>query len=226
MGSFVPAIEAKLPLLDRVFTRIGASDNLARGRSTFLVEMSEVAAILNTATPASLVLLDEVGRGTATFDGLSLAWAVVESLHAGARPRTLFATHYHELTDLEQLLPGVKNVHVSVEESGSEIVFLRRVEPGSADKSYGIEVARLAGLPNDVIVRAREILLRHERAEQRVARELSPGATTGAAPPEPQQASFTAIDEPVLEALRGADLNQLTPLEALNLLAALQKQLQ
>jgi DNA mismatch repair protein MutS len=229
-GSFVPAAEARLPLLDRVFTRIGASDNLARGRSTFLVEMSEVAAILNTATPASLVLLDEVGRGTATFDGLSLAWAVVESLHAGPRPRTLFATHYHELTDLEQLLPGVKNVHVSVEESGSEIVFLRRVEPGSADKSYGIEVARLAGLPNDVIVRAREILLRHERAEQKLTRELSPGGAPGAAqgvaPPESQQVSFTAIDEPVLEALRSADLNELTPLEALNLLAALQKQLQ
>ncbi|MGA8014224.1 MAG: DNA mismatch repair protein MutS [Candidatus Acidiferrales bacterium] len=230
MGSFVPAVQAKLPLLDRVFTRIGASDNLARGRSTFLVEMSEVAAILNTATPASLVLLDEVGRGTATFDGLSIAWAVVESLHAGARPRTLFATHYHELTDLEQLLPGVRNVHVSVEEAGSEIVFLRRVEPGSADKSYGIEVARLAGLPNDVIVRAREILRRHERSEEKLTRELSPGGapggSPGAAPPEPQQASFTAIDEPVLEALRNADLNQLTPLEALNLLAALQKQLQ
>jgi len=226
MGSFVPAVEAKLPLLDRIFTRIGASDNLARGRSTFLVEMSEVAAILNTATPASLVLLDEVGRGTATFDGLSLAWAVVESLHAGARPRTLFATHYHELTDLEQLLPGVKNVHVSVEESGSEIVFLRRVEPGSADKSYGIEVARLAGLPNDVIVRAREILRRHERVEQKLTRELSPSGAPGGTPLEPQQASFTAIDEPVLEALRNADLNQLTPLEALNLLAALQKQLQ
>jgi DNA mismatch repair protein MutS len=226
MGSFVPAVQAKLPLLDRVFTRIGASDNLARGRSTFLVEMSEVAAILNTATPASLVLLDEVGRGTATFDGLSIAWAVVESLHAGARPRTLFATHYHELTDLEQLLPGVKNVHVSVEEAGSEIVFLRRVEPGSADKSYGIEVARLAGLPNDVIVRAREILLRHERAEEKLTRELSPGGAPSTAPPEQQQVSFTAIDEPVLEALRGADLNQLTPIEALNLLAALQKQLQ
>jgi DNA mismatch repair protein MutS len=229
MGSFVPAVEAQLPLLDRIFTRIGASDNLARGRSTFLVEMSEVAAILNTATPASLVLLDEVGRGTATFDGLSLAWAVVESLHAGARPRTLFATHYHELTDLEQLLPGVKNVHVSVEESGSEIVFLRRVEPGSADKSYGIEVARLAGLPNDVIVRARDILRRHERSEQKLSRELSssgaPGGAPGVVPPEPQQASFTAIDEPVLKALRNADLNQLTPLEALNLLAALQKQL-
>ena len=123
MGSFVPAAQAKLPLLDRIFTRIGASDNLARGRSTFLVEMSEVAAILNTATSASLVLLDEVGRGTATFDGLSIAWAVVEALHGGAQPRTLFATHYHELTELEQLLPGVKNVHVSVEEAGNDIIF-------------------------------------------------------------------------------------------------------
>jgi DNA mismatch repair protein MutS len=229
MGSFVPATRAKLPIVDRVFTRIGASDNLSRGRSTFLVEMSEVAAILNTATPASLVLLDEVGRGTATFDGLSLAWAVVESLHAGARPRTLFATHYHELTDLEQLLPGVKNLHVSVEEAGSEIIFLRRVEPGSADKSYGIEVARLAGLPNDVIARAREILKRHERSEEELTRELSPGGapggTPGAAPPEPQQVAFAAIDAPVLDALRNADLNHLTPLEALNLLAALQKQL-
>jgi DNA mismatch repair protein MutS len=224
IGSFVPAAQAKLPLIDRVFTRIGASDNLSRGRSTFLVEMSEVAAILNTATPASLVLLDEVGRGTATFDGLSLAWAVVESLHGGTRPRTLFATHYHELTDLEQLLPGVKNVHVSVEEAGSDIVFLRRVEPGSADKSYGIEVARLAGLPDDVIARAREILRRHERSEEKLTRELSPGA---AGPPkvEPEQAAFTAIDKPVLDALRNAELDHLTPLAALNLLAALQKQL-
>jgi DNA mismatch repair protein MutS len=221
MGSFVPAAQAKLPLLDRIFTRIGASDNLARGRSTFLVEMSEVAAILNTATTASLVLLDEVGRGTATFDGLSIAWAVVESLHAGARPKTLFATHYHELTELEQLLPGVKNVHVSVHEAGNEIVFLRRVEPGSADKSYGIEVARLAGLPQDVIVRAREILRRHEQSEEKLSAELSPGS----AAPAPEQTSFTAIDESVLEALRTADLDKLTPLEALNLLAALQKQL-
>jgi DNA mismatch repair protein MutS len=221
MGSFVPAAQAKLPLLDRVFTRIGASDNLARGRSTFLVEMSEVAAILNTATSASLVLLDEVGRGTATYDGLSIAWAVVEALHGGARPKTLFATHYHELTELEQLLPGVKNVHVSVHEAGNEIVFLRRVEPGSADKSYGIEVARLAGLPQDVIVRAREILRRHEKSEEKLSAELSPGSQT----PVPEQTSFTAIDESVLAALRSADLNTLTPLEALNLLAALQKQL-
>ncbi len=221
MGSFVPATKAKLPTYDRIFTRIGASDNLARGRSTFLVEMSEVAAILNTATSASLVLLDEVGRGTATFDGLSIAWAVVEALHAAARPHTLFATHYHELTDLEQLLPGVKNVHVSVQEAGNEIVFLRRVEPGSADKSYGIEVARLAGLPNGVIGRAREILRRHEQSEEKLTVELSPGAT----PPPPQQATFTAIDESVLESLRVADLNCLTPIEALNLLAVLQKQL-
>ncbi|MGA8145912.1 MAG: DNA mismatch repair protein MutS [Candidatus Acidiferrales bacterium] len=221
MGSFVPAAQAKLPVLDRVFTRIGASDNLARGRSTFLVEMSEVAAILNTATSASLVLLDEVGRGTSTFDGLSIAWAVVEALHAGARPKTLFATHYHELTELETLLAGVKNVHVSVQEAGSEIVFLRRVEPGSADKSYGIEVARLAGLPNAVIRRAREILRKHEESEDKLTEQLSPGA----APVAAEQVSFTAIDESVLESLREADLNKLTPLEALNLLAALQKQL-
>jgi DNA mismatch repair protein MutS len=233
IGSFVPAAQAKLPLIDRVFTRIGASDNLSRGRSTFLVEMSEVAAILNTATPASLVLLDEVGRGTATFDGLSLAWAVVEALHSGARPRTLFATHYHELTDLEELLPGIKNLHVSVEESGSDIVFLRRVEPGSADKSYGIEVARLAGLPSGVIARAREILQRHERSEEELAHALSPapaGSAASSSPSapavlEPRQTAFAAIDQPVLDALRNADLNHLTPLEALNLLAALQKQL-
>ncbi len=221
MGSFVPAAQAKLPVLDRIFTRIGASDNLARGRSTFLVEMSEVAAILNTATSASLVLLDEVGSGTSTFDGLSIAWAVVEALHSGARPKTLFATHYHELTELEQLLPGVKNVHVSVQEAGNEIVFLRRVEPGSADKSYGIEVARLAGLPNAVIRRARQILRKHEESEDKLTEQLSPGATIPAA----EQVSFTAIDEKVLEALRLAELNKLTPLEALNLLAALQKQL-
>ena len=222
MGSFVPATQAKLPILDRIFTRIGASDSLARGRSTFLVEMSEVAAILNTATAASLVLLDEVGRGTATFDGLSIAWAVAEALHAGARPRTLFATHYHELTELEQLLPGVKNVHVSVDEVGHEVIFLRRVEPGSADKSYGIEVARLAGLPNEVIVRAREILRRHERSEEKLTQALSPGS----APPLAEQTTFAALDQTVLSGLREADLNKLTPLEALNLLAALQKQLE
>jgi DNA mismatch repair protein MutS len=225
IGSFVPAAEARLPVTDRIFTRIGASDNLARGRSTFLVEMSEVAAILNTATPASLVLLDEVGRGTATFDGLSIAWAVVEYLESHARPRTLFATHYHELTELADLLPGVQNVHVSVKESGHDIVFLRRVEPGSADKSYGIEVARLAGLPRHVIERAREILLRHEQSEHQLSEKLTPGASNGSGASAAQEALFTAIDREVLDALRAADLDNLKPLDALNLLAALKKQI-
>ncbi|HXM91544.1 MAG TPA: DNA mismatch repair protein MutS, partial [Candidatus Dormibacteraeota bacterium] len=174
MGSFVPARQAKLPVTDRIFTRIGASDNLARGRSTFLVEMSEVAAILHHATPSSLVLLDEVGRGTSTFDGLSIAWAVVEHLQKHTGARTLFATHYHELTELADLLSAVKNVHVSVKETPNEIVFLRRVEPGSADKSYGIEVARLAGLPRSVIERAREVLHKHEQSEHELSETLSP----------------------------------------------------
>ena len=222
MGSFVPAREAKLPLTDRIFTRIGASDNLARGRSTFLVEMSEVAVILNDATPASLVLLDEVGRGTATFDGLSIAWAVVEHLHKKTRARTLFATHYHELTELAELLPGVQNVHVSVKETPNEIIFLRRVEPGSADKSYGIEVARLAGLPRSVIERAREVLQKHEQSEHQLTEKLSPGAAHANGQ---QEVLFTALDRAVLEALRQADLDQLKPIEALNLLAELKKQI-
>src|SRR5467141_1556829 len=225
IGCFVPARQAKLPIIDRIFTRIGASDNLARGRSTFLVEMSEVAAILNHATPASLVLLDEVGRGTATFDGLSIAWAVVEHLQKYTRARTLFATHYHELTELGDLLPAVKNVHVSVKETPNEIIFLRRVEPGSANKSYGIEVARLAGLPRSVIERAREVLKKHEQSEH----EFSETLTTGAADPEHkngnQQILFTALDREVLEKLRDADLDQLKPLDALNLLAELKKQI-
>ena len=224
MGSFVPAEQARLPLTDRIFTRIGASDNLARGRSTFLVEMAEMATILNLATPRSLVLLDEVGRGTSTFDGLSIAWAVVEHLHAQTRARTLFATHYHELTELAETLRGVKNIHVSVEETPNEIVFLRRIEEGSADKSYGIEVARLAGLPRVVIERAREILRRHEQSEHQLSEKLAPAtaATNGAGE---QHALFTPIDREVLEALRSADLDSLRPLDALNLLAELKKQI-
>jgi len=225
IGCFVPARQAKLPIIDRIFTRIGASDNLARGRSTFLVEMSEVAAILNHATPASLVLLDEVGRGTATFDGLSIAWAVVEHLQRHTRARTLFATHYHELTELADLLPGVKNVHVSVKETPNEIIFLRRVEPGSADKSYGIEVARLAGLPRSVIERAREVLKRHEQSEHQLSETLTPGATDPAHPNGSQEVLFTPLDRAVLEKLRAADLDQLKPLDALNLLADLKKQI-
>ncbi len=224
MGSFVPAEQARLPITDRIFTRIGASDNLARGRSTFLVEMSEVAAILNLATPHSLVLLDEVGRGTATFDGLSIAWAVVEYLQSHTRARTLFATHYHELTELADLLSGVKNVHVSVEEMPNEIIFLRRVEEGSADKSYGIEVARLAGLPPAVIARAREVLRRHEQSERQLSEKLTPPLSPSNGAGE-QQALFTPIDREVLYALRAADLDQLRPIDALNLLAQLKKQI-
>src|SRR5271168_1987359 len=217
IGSFVPARQAKLPISDRIFTRIGASDNLARGRSTFLVEMSEVAAILHHATPSSLVLLDEVGRGTATFDGLSIAWAVVEHLQKHTRARTLFATHYHELTELAELLPAVKNVHVAVKETPSEIIFLRHVEPGSADKSYGIEVARLAGLPRSVIERAREVLLKHEQSEHELSETLTPGAAASANGNGHQQALFTPLDRQILD--------QLKPIDALNLLAELKKQI-
>jgi DNA mismatch repair protein MutS len=225
MGCFVPARQAKLPVTDRIFTRIGASDNLARGRSTFLVEMSEVAAILHHATPSSLVLLDEVGRGTSTFDGLSIAWAVVEHLQKHTGARTLFATHYHELTELADLLSAVKNVHVSVKETPNEIVFLRRVEPGSADKSYGIEVARLAGLPRSVIARAREVLLKHEQNEHELSETLSPGANGNGNHNGDQAVLFTALDREVIDRLRGADLDQLKPLDALNLLAELKKQI-
>jgi len=221
MGSFVPARSAKLSVVDRVFTRIGASDNLARGRSTFMVEMTETAAILHTATERSLILLDEVGRGTATYDGLAIAWAAVEYLHSRVRAKTLFATHYFELTELAEQLEGVKNYHVSVKETGGGIVFLRRVEPGAADRSYGIEVAKLAGLPNQVVERAREVLAQHEFAEQQATAHLSPGAT----PPAAQLTIFTPLSQPVIDKLREVDLNRLTPLEALNLLAALKKEI-
>jgi DNA mismatch repair protein MutS len=225
MGSFVPARSARLSVIDRVFTRIGASDNLARGRSTFMVEMTETAAILHTATARSLILLDEVGRGTSTYDGLAIAWAAVEYLHARVRAKTLFATHYFELTALADQLGGVKNYQVSVKESGAGIVFLRRVEPGAADRSYGIEVAKLAGLPQEVIVRAREVLAEHEFAEQQATAHLSPGAGPGASPPATQLTIFTPLSQPVLDKLREVDLNRLTPLEALNLLAELKKEI-
>jgi DNA mismatch repair protein MutS len=221
MGSFVPARSAKLSVVDRVFTRIGASDNLARGRSTFMVEMTETAAILHTATARSLILLDEVGRGTATYDGLAIAWAAVEYLHTRVRAKTLFATHYFELTELAEQLEGVKNYHVSVKETGGGIVFLRKVEPGAADRSYGIEVAKLAGLPNEVVERAREVLVQHEFAEQQATAHLSPGAS----PPAAQLTIFTPLSQPVLEKLQDVDLNRLTPLEALNLLAELKKEI-
>jgi DNA mismatch repair protein MutS len=223
MGSFVPARSARVPLVDRVFTRIGASDNLARGRSTFMVEMTETAAILHTATPRSLILLDEVGRGTATYDGLAIAWAAVEYLHGHTRAKTLFATHYFELTELADLLSGVKNYHVAVKETGGGIVFLRKVEPGAADRSYGIEVAKLAGLPHEVIERAREVLAEHENAERQLTGQLATDESRPA--PAAQLTIFTPISQPVLDRLREVDLNRLTPLEALNLLAELKKEI-
>lgn len=220
LGSYVPADSATLPITDRVFTRIGAADNLARGRSTFMVEMTETAVILNTATPRSLIVLDEIGRGTSTYDGLALAWSVVEHIHQRIRARTLFATHYHELTELAEELEGVRNLHVSVKESGDQIVFLRKVEPGRADRSYGIEVARLAGLPQDVIDRAKQILVLHEKSEHAVTGELTPR------PIGPVQIQlFEPVNYQIAERIRQVDVDQLRPIEALQLLSDLQKEL-
>ena len=220
MGSFVPADSAILPLTDRIFTRIGASDNLARGRSTFMVEMTETAVILNTATPRSFIVLDEIGRGTATYDGLALAWAVVEHIHARTRAKTLFATHYHELTELAEQLDGIRNLSVSVKEAGDRIIFLRKVEPGKADRSYGIEVARLAGLPLRVIERASEVLRLHERTEHVVTEELS------TAPAQPVQIQlFEPLNYGIAERIRNLNIDELRPVEALRLLAELQDEL-
>ena len=164
-GSFVPAAEARIDLVDRIFTRIGASDDLTRGQSTFMVEMTETANILNNATPRSLIVLDEIGRGTSTFDGLSIAWAVAEHLHNSVGAKTLFATHYHELTELAAALPRVKNYNVAVREWHDQVIFLHKILPGGTDKSYGIQVARLAGLPKEVLARAKEVLNNLEEAE-------------------------------------------------------------
>ncbi len=220
MGSYVPAESAVLPIVDRVFTRIGASDNLARGRSTFMVEMTETAVILNTATARSLIVLDEIGRGTSTYDGLALAWAVIEHIHRRIRAKTLFATHYHELTELADQLDGVRNLHVSVKEAGDQVIFLRRVEPGRADRSYGIEVARLAGLPINVIERARGILALHEKSEHAVTEELAPrpGASL-------QIQLFEAVNWQIAERIRGVNVDELRPIEALQLLHDLQQEL-
>jgi DNA mismatch repair protein MutS len=229
-GSFVPAKEAKLPLVDRIFARVGASDNIARGHSTFMVEMQETANILHNATARSLVVLDEIGRGTATFDGLSIAWAVAEYLatHPKVRPKTLFATHYHELTDLADATPGVVNYHVAAREWKDDIIFLRKIVPGRSDRSYGIQVARLAGLPRTVIDRAREILSALE------CDELTRGGrpSVSGTPSEPQRqlglfqpATGTRADDRLRETLAAADVDRMTPLEALTLLAELKKDL-
>jgi len=219
-GCFVPAERMRCGLVDRIFTRIGASDNVARGRSTFMVEMTETAAILNTATERSLVLLDEMGRGTATYDGLSLAWATVEHLHERVGARTLFATHYHELTLLAESLARLQNVRVTVKENAGGIVFLHTVEAGAASKSYGIEVARLAGLPKAVIARAREVLKLHERAESQQVREA-----VADTPRELQMTMFTPLSQRIVDRIEAAEVDSLTPLEALNLLAELKREL-
>ena len=225
-GSFVPARTAKLAVIDRIYARVGASDNIARGQSTFMVEMQETAAILHTATRRSLVILDEIGRGTATFDGLSLAWAVAEHLASNdhARPKTIFATHYHELTDLADALPGVVNAHVAAREYRDEIVFLHKIVPGRSDRSYGIQVARLAGLPASVVRRAAEILRALEQDE--LQRGGRPSVSGPPAPDHRQLGLFQppAASQAVLDRLRQLDVDRLTPLEALTLLADLKRE--
>jgi DNA mismatch repair protein MutS len=223
MGSFVPAQLMRFPVVDRIFTRIGASDNLARGRSTFMVEMTETAIILNSATPKSLIILDEIGRGTATFDGLSIAWAVIEHIQANLRAKTIFATHYHELTELADLLPGIKNFHVAVKEAQNRIVFLRTVEAGAADRSYGIEVAKLAGIPAPVTQRAREILKKHEETEHQLSDNLTVRARRKPKIVINQLSLFTALEEELRNALREINVDTVTPLDALRLLADLKK---
>ena len=229
-GSFVPATRAKLGIVDRIYARVGASDNITRGQSTFMVEMQETANILHGATSRSLVVLDEIGRGTATFDGLSIAWAVAEYLATNprSRPKTLFATHYHELTDLADALPGVVNAHVAAREWQDGIVFLHKIVPGRSDRSYGIQVARLAGMPVSVITRARAILQSLEQDE--VTRGGRPSIS--GTPSEPQQqlglfqmASADPAAEKLAQKLRDVDTDNLTPLQALSLLAELKKEL-
>jgi DNA mismatch repair protein MutS len=225
IGSFVPARDAKVPIVDRIFARVGASDNIARGQSTFMVEMQETANILHTASSRSLVVLDEIGRGTSTFDGLSIAWAVAEYLatNARARPKTLFATHYHELTDMADSIPGVVNAHVAAREWKDDIIFLRKIIPGRSDRSYGIQVARLAGLPAGVLTRAREILAGLERDE--LSRGGRPTLSGSAGDPKTSQLGLFVTAEPsespIATRLRGVDVDATTPLEALTLLAEL-----
>ncbi len=227
-GLFVPAEKAEIPVTDRIFTRVGASDNLAAGESTFLVEMHEAANILHNATNKSLVLLDEIGRGTSTFDGLSLAWAIVEYMHdfpGGLKPKTLFATHYHELTELETTLQRLKNFHVEVKEWGEKVVFLRKVVPGKSGASYGIHVAQLAGLPNPVIERAREVLAvleASEFTEENIPRLAKDSGARNIPPPREdplQMTLFTVEERAVRDKLAELDLDNMTPLEAIRVLA-------
>lgn len=226
-GSFVPADRARIGICDRVFTRVGASDSLVRGQSTFMVEMNETAAIVHGATEHSLVLLDEIGRGTSTYDGVAIAWAVTEHLHDHVRAKAIFATHYHELTQLADLLPCVKNLNVAVRESGDRILFLRRLEAGGADRSYGIQVARLAGFPSHLIERAKQLLVELEGAH--AASPDGPGLGRSAGPPKSpdrhDQLPLFGAEHPALAKLRAAIPDETTPMAALELLHELRRDL-
>jgi DNA mismatch repair protein MutS len=222
IGSFVPARRARLGVVDRLFARVGATDELSRGQSTFMVEMTETANILNNATARSLVILDEIGRGTSTFDGISLAWAITEHLHDHVGCRTLFATHYHELVELEKTKPNLRNANVAVRESGGEIVFLHRIVPGGADQSYGIHVARLAGVPAPVLDRAREILAFLEKQHGPDPGPPASGPLRKVKTGRALQGSlFAALPDPLVVALRQTDPATLTPENALALIQQL-----
>lgn len=227
IGSFVPAKQANIGIVDRFFTRIGASDRLARGQSTFLVEMIEVANILNNATEKSLILLDEVGRGTSTFDGMSIAWATAEFLHDKfpTSVRTFFATHYHELTELADKCKRMENAHISVKEYNQNIIFLRKIVPGGSPHSYGIKIAKLAGVPQAVIERADEIMHNLEgREEQTLAKKTQTKTQSSPISQSAQISIFDSFSESEVEKrLKTADINNLTPIEALNLLSELKK---
>ena len=243
MGSYVPAKSAHIGYVDKIFTRVGASDNISQGESTFMVEMLESASILNNISDRSIVLLDEIGRGTSTYDGISIAWAMVEYLHnhPTARAKTLFATHYHELNEMEQMCPRVKNYHVSVKEVDKTIVFLRKLERGGTEHSFGIHVARMAGMPASVVARAEEILKNLElvygsneivpsKSPRRRDRKALPGVREAAEAGDQtrgMQLSMFQLDDPVLvqirDQIKGLDINALTPIEALNKLNEIKK---
>ena len=214
-GSFIPAREAVICPVDRIFTRVGASDDLATGQSTFMVEMNEVAHIIKHATSNSLIILDEIGRGTSTFDGMSIARSVIEYIKERIKGKTLFATHYHELTSLADEYPGIRNFTVAVKERGTEVIFLRRIIPGGADKSYGIHVAQLAGLPRKLIERSREVLAELETCHTAIH---PAAAQKAAARNEPVQSALTLFTSPLVDEMAQLDVLSLTPIEAMNIL--------
>ena len=229
MGCFVPAESAKIGLVDKIFTRVGASDNISQGESTFMVEMTEASDILNNVSPRSLVLFDELGRGTSTYDGISIAWAIVEYLHEQprAQARTLFATHYHELNEMEKNFSRIKNYNVSVRETGGKVIFLRTLQRGGSEHSFGIHVAEIAGMPKSIVKRANKILKQLESDNAQVGSVAKPTAESLDHSREGMQLSFFQLDDPVLCQVRdeilGLDINNLTPVEALNKLNEIKK---